>query len=482
MSKGPRTTGDALSDRVPPNSIDTELAVLGAMMLSPDAIDTAATMINKDDFYRESHGLVFEAIIALRERGHEVDVLSVKDSLESRNLLERAGGAGALIEAQNACTSATSIKTYCDIVRKKAVSRRLITVGTEIAASGWEAQDAPDDAVADGMNKMMGLAMVKGQGAISLESAFLEFVNELMSGKREYISPPFLPWVHVKWGSLVVLAAGTSVGKTMVSLDWADAWSQIYPTMYLEYEMNEASLAARLGAKYAGISMVDMENEVTPEEMDLLLRVHRDVMTSRKLYVEAMRSDGSAALFAKIRKAASIGVKVVFIDHLGLVPIKVPSGMNHAKAVGMELTNKLKRLALELGIVIVVLAQLNRGGQMRMGKDRHPVLQDLRDSGEIEQDADVVVMLAREARRTDDPTAAMTAREEAGLPGDFEHDLMWAGVRKNRNGGLGHVYMGAIPGQNLLFDPHNDPYAEVSDIRRALTKGIASKAEQGVLV
>ena len=308
-----------------------------------------------------------------------------------------------------------------------------------ITALGYDSDDLPiEEAISEAVNLTLALSAIGTTSAMPVSTVLTDLLKMIALGKQDFLVPPFLPWVHIKSAELVVLGAAPSVGKTATAMAWADEWSKSTRVAYFEYEMTELDLTARLVTKYSGVTIEDMENGLTDTQKAAVEHAVKEIRT-RNLYVEACAGADITTLLGKIRKEAQRGTKVVFIDHLGLIPFNVPKGLNHAKAVGMEVTNKLKRLALELGIVIVLLSQLRREGY---SGSSFPTMRDLRDSGEIEADADKVLLLWREPTKEEDSRTHANIRQQLGLEVyDDSFKVIHIGVVKYRNGALGNKYL-----------------------------------------
>jgi replicative DNA helicase len=427
-------------DRVPPHDLDSEKALLGAMMLAKDAIDNAAELIEGGDFYREAHRTIFEAIVDLHGQGKNVDVVCLASYLDSLGMLERVGGKGYLLEVINSCALASHSKEYAETIRERSKFRRLINVGMVITATGYETPEDSDEVISDAISDLMSISTNINDDSKPCSLINQEFLRDLNSPKPYYISIPWLPWVKARKGDLVIVAGGPSVGKTAVALNWADEWSKEHQVTYFEYEMTEADLMARLICKHAGVTWDQiLERNLTTEEMNRIEVAGRE-LSSRKLRIKEVWCK-VGQLIAKIRQEHKRGTEVVIIDHLSLVPFSMPKGLNYAKAVGMEVTARLKRLASELGIVIVLLSQINREGQ----KGDFPKLWHLKDSGEIEQDASIVVMLWSEKSVQDDPARKLSIRESSDIIPTVElfkdFELIRISAEKNRNGALGKRFV-----------------------------------------
>jgi replicative DNA helicase len=426
-------------DRVPPHDLEAEQALLGAVLLAPSTLDKVSDLVKWQDFYRPAHQLIFEQMVDMRGRGVEIDAISLRDALDKNNTLDSAGGVPYLIDLQGVTPTTANAKRYAAIVREKAMFRQLIFMGTKLVAVGYDAEGTAEDAVAVAMDYAMGMSIAQTTATLPIGTVAKDLVAMLRLGKQDFIYPWLLPWVHIKSKELVVIGAAPSVGKTAISIALADEWSKTTRVAYFEYEMSEADLVARLACKHSGVSIEDMENGLSETQM-ALVQLALDGLATRNLYVEAVTCDING-LLGKIRREAQRGTKVVFIDHLGLIPFKIPANMNHAKAVGSVVTNRLKRLAMELDIVIVLLSQINRGGSLRGGIPRKD---DLRDSGEIEADADKIIMLGREPLMMEDAQAHVRFRQDHALD-PFADDakdftLVGIGVVKYRNGALGEKW------------------------------------------
>ena len=430
-------------NRVPPHNLDAEQSIIGACLLSPKAIDAANELIRWNDFYREAHQRMFSSIQDLRGKGREVDVVSLADYMGDE--LERMGGKMELLNILDVVPATSNIADYCRIVKKAAVSRQLVSIGTQMQSLGFDALDDVEEAVGQSMDLVMGLAMANTTNAVPIGTVMSDLHKQLLAGKADFISPPGLPYVHLKAGDMMIVGAATSVGKTAVTMDWADYWTggdkRGVPraVTYFEYEMPEVSLASRLVAKYSGVTMNEMDEGLTSEQLEKVSEAGR-IIQARTLSVENVYCDING-LIAKIRRAAQFGTEIAIIDHLGLVPFAIPSGMNHAKAVGSQVTNRLKRLATELNIRIILLCQFNRAGQ-ESGWKNYPTNMALRDSGEIEQDASHIVLLYRYPRPDIDPASAIRIREDLNLPPLYDDDILHFGVTKNRNAELGGRHFG----------------------------------------
>jgi replicative DNA helicase len=441
--------------RVMPNSVEAEQALLGCLMLAPKYLDECMETIRPENFYRGAHSCIYQAMMEERSRGRELDMISLKDYLESKGDLEKSGGAAYLVEISSTPSMASRWKRYAEIVRKKAISRRLVEVGTTVTAIGYDDNDDVDDALAVTQAIVMGVVLANQHESLPVGTILTDLWKSINEGGHQYVTPKGVPLARLRPGDLMVVGAGTSAGKTAITLDWCDDWSKETKVAYFEYEMTEADLMSRLICHHAGVSMKQVQDcDFDQEELQRVQDAMKELRT-RQLVVEEVWCDVQI-LMAKIRKAAMQGTEIIVIDHLGLVPFKRNKQMAEAKAIGVQVTNPLKRLAAELGIKIVLLVQMNREGQK---SDNFPKLYHLRDSGEIEQDASVVLMLWSDKSLRDDEGARGRIREQSGVLTQDElfsddFNLIRIGVEKNRNGALGHAWARFV-GENFKYTYYN---------------------------
>jgi replicative DNA helicase len=410
-------------------------------MLDNSVIDDVMDLVQSDDFYRPAHRKIFKCMMEMRAKGEAIDAVTLRSSLQSKNLIEEIGGAGYLIDLQSSCYTAKAAPEYADVVRKLSIMRRLVGIGSEVMTIGYEAQiDDMDSTLADVMSMTTSLTLAHQSSAIPVGTVLEDVLKQMRSGVKNYFSPPKIPLARFREGDLVVIGAGTSAGKTAITLDWADEWSKSKNITYFEYEMPETDLMARLICKHAGVTMqMIQDGDLTAEQVQRIEDA-ADQLKHRNLKVAEVWCNANT-LMAKIRREVQQGAEIIIVDHLGLIPYNRPKNMTEAKGIGVFITNPLKRLASELGITIILLVQLNREGQ----REGFPKLYHLRESGEIEQDASVVLMLWSEKSIRDDWASRIKVRENSGIIGESEtmddaFYLVRIGVEKNRNGQLGEAY------------------------------------------
>lgn len=441
-----------MEGRQQPYDFEAEQALLGCILLDDRIMQDVMQMITYTDFYRPTYGVIYAEMERMATEGKRIDALTLRDSL-GKEQTARLGGEPYLIELSGAAPTSVNWKSYASIVRRDGLYRKLIEAGVDITAMGYDADEDVESCLAEAASIVNALALQTNSDTLTASTAIARLLEEMKMGTQRKYRVPYLPWVNAKPGDLIVVAAGQSVGKTAVALNWGDEWSKENDVVYFEYEMSESDLMARLICKYAGVSFEQIqEGTLTDEEKQRIEDAAKEV-AKRTLRVQEVWCP-IATLMAKIRKEAQRGAEIVVIDHLGLIPFSHQhKGANFAKQVGLEITNPLKRLASELQIVIVILVQLNREGQ----RDGHfPKPFHLRDSGEIEQDASIIVMVWSERQIADDPGKQYEIREKSGiLTSDemFSQDFLLTrlGVEKNRNGRLGEKFL-LYKGEHFAYE------------------------------
>ena len=418
-----------------PHNRDFEYSVVGGLMMDPRKFPEVDKLIKAEDFHTTEARTAYEAAHAIYARGDTVDQMTVIAQLEATGKLKLAGDKIGILDMASMGIGFQTVG-HAEKVRELSIQRNIVRAGLNIMNIGYEAEEEAEGAI----SRVMGAVMDIMRGKLSKSKTAKDVINNLLKkileGDNDYITPPDLPAARLRPGDLVVVAAGTSAGKTALSLNWADKWSETRNVTYFEYEMTETDLMGRLVAKHSGVPLYKLQDgNFNMDEYEHIRESVIDI-AERKLRIEEVWCD-ITTLMSKIRSEAMEGQEIFFIDHIGLVPFnRAAKSMSEAKAIGVNITNPLKRLASELGIIIVILVQLNREGQ----RGDFPKLYHLRDSGEIEQDASVVFMLWSDRTLGDDIGRRTQLRQDSHLFPDY-HDLMdettnlvRIGVEKNRNG------------------------------------------------
>ena len=442
----PEADEDAHGGRVPPQDVAAEQSVLGAMLLSKQAIDPAADVLQSRDFYRPAHELVFDTIVDLANRGEPADAITVAAELQRRGELARVGGAPYLHTLVAGVPVAASVDFYAEIVREKAILRRLIEVGQRIAGFGWAEQGEIAEIVDRAQAEVLEVDGASGsddyQTVATLMDATIQEIDYhqgrgdiagLASGFPELdrLTTGFRP------GQMIVVAARPGVGKSTLGLDFCRAASikQGVTSAIFSLEMTSSEIAMRLLSAEAKVAIHHMRGGgmTDPDWTSIGVAMPRVqgapiiIDDSPNMTMPEIRSKAR-----RIKKQHDLGLLV--IDYLQLMT----SGkrVENRQVEVSEFSRQIKLLAKELEIPVVAISQLNRGSEQRT--DKTPQLSDLRESGSIEQDADIVMLLNR-------PDAH--GHGESDRPG--EADII---IAKNRSGPVNRVAV-SFQGHYSRFTP-----------------------------
>ncbi|NDP48928.1 MAG: replicative DNA helicase [Sulfuriferula multivorans] len=412
---------------LPPHSVEAEQAVLGGLLLvGADALDRIEGVIGVEDFYRDDHRRIFTAAKSLGESGKPVDAVTVAEALQSLGQLENVGGLSYIVALASNTPSAANIQRYAEIVRDKSILRGLygVAIRTQAACMAQGLKDAEKIAT-EAETAMMRLLDRQGGEPVRAHDAIRGALREIderreRGGKLAGQATGFenIDWITggLEPGQLLILAARPSIGKTALALNIADnVASTGMPALFFTLEMTEQELAMRLMSARSGVAMTDMRSgTASPDDWHRLSAVCGDT-ADVPLFIDDRPGISVAYARAKARKIKrQHGLGLIVVDYLQLM--KGP-GENRTQEVG-GISRALKGLAKELRVPVIALAQINRGVESRI--DKRPQMSDLRESGDIEADADVIVMM----HRNDGPEW---------------HGLISLIVRKNRNGALGDI-------------------------------------------
>jgi replicative DNA helicase len=420
-------------ERTPPHDLLAEQSALGGMMLSNDAVADVTEVVRGLDFYMPKHEVVFDAILNLYSHGEPTDVIAVTDELTKTGLLGRAGGAEYLHTLTGLVPTAANAGYYASIVAEKAVLRRLVEAGTRIVQMGYASEGEVTDLVNNAQAEIYGVTGgLEGDDYIPLVEAIDTAVGEIelargRDGQLAGVPTGFAELDSLTnglhGGQLIIVGARPAMGKSTLALDFARtaAVHHKLPTIFFSLEMGRSEIATRLLSAESGIPMhVLRKGNMDERDWTRLASVRGDIGDA-PLFIDDSPNMTLVEIRAKCRKLSQrVGLKMVVVDYLQLMTSgkKVESRQQEVS----EFSRALKLLAKELGVPIVALAQLNRGPEQRA--DKKPALADLRESGSLEQDADIVILLHREAAYDRD-------HPRAG-----EADLI---VAKHRNGATDEI-------------------------------------------
>lgn len=398
--------------RIPPQSIESERALLGSLLLKPDAIHDVGDTVRSDSFYAEKHRMIFESMRELSERGEPIDIVTIAERLQGKGQLERVGGRAYIAELATASPSPGNYHHYADLVAKKHVMRSLIDAAYEITETAYD--ESHDTAqVLDTAEKMI--------YAIGDKSASHKFVaiSEKIDGAWERIealskqdgsirgTPTGFPDLDnllsgLHPSDLIILAARPSMGKTSLALDIArnTAVRHGTPVGIFSLEMSSEQLIDRMLAAESYVNSWKLRTGGVRDEGDFdRIRDALENLSKAPIYIDDKPANNILAMRAVARRLKrEQGIGLIVVDYLQLMAPTNTKTDNVVQQV-TEISRSLKQLARELQVPVLALSQLSRAVEQRGGKPR---LSDLRDSGSIEQDADVVMFIHREDKRNPD--------------------------------------------------------------------------------
>lgn len=399
-SEPPETAGD----RTPPQDVQAEQSVLGAMLISKDAIGDVGEIIKGHDFYRPAHEQIFNAIIDLFGRGEPADAITVADELTKRGELGRVGGHIYLHELLSTVSIASNASYYAEIVREKAVLRRLVEASIRIAQLGYSGQGDVNNIVDAAQQAIYQVAEGKASEDYSPLSALMEATLDEIEALASHGIMAGVPTGFVELdeltnglhpGQMVIIAARPGVGKSTLGLDFARAAAIQHGlcSAFFSLEMTKTEIVMRLLSAEAQVPLHDIRRgHMSDENWARIARKTGDI-SSAPLFIDDSPNLTMMEIRAKARRLKQRhDLKLVVVDYLQLMS----SGkrVESRQLEVSEFSRQMKLLAKELDVPVIALSQLNRGPEQRT--DKRPMLSDLRESGSLEQDADVVVLLHRD--------------------------------------------------------------------------------------
>jgi replicative DNA helicase len=409
---GPRRARDkAIIDeiRVPPHSIEAEQAVLGALMYDNRAWDAVADRLIADDFYRRDHKLIFEAIVELADKAEPVDAVTVAGRLTSKALLEEAGGIDYIAGLVRDTASAANVRAYADAVRERSTLRRLISVGGEISASAYEPEGrGVAELVDEAERRVFEIAEAGNKtrsGFIPLRNdlgAVIDRLDLLMQHKGQLpgLSTGFNRLdemtAGLQKGDLIVIAGRPSMGKTTFAINIAENAAfgpKKAKVGVFSMEMSREQIAFRMISSLGRVDQSRLRVGNIPDEDWSRINSAIGMMKEASIYIDDTGSLTPTDVRARARRLKrEHGLDLIVLDYLQLM--QVPGTKENRATEISEISRSLKALAKELQVPVIALSQLNRSVEQR--QEKKPVMSDLRESGAIEQDADLIMMIYRE--------------------------------------------------------------------------------------
>ncbi|NCT96298.1 MAG: replicative DNA helicase [Comamonadaceae bacterium] len=419
LGSGLDETGDrqVAQLRVPPHSIEAESSVLGGLLLDNGAWDRVADLLNDSDFYRYEHRLTYSAIAALVNASKPADVVTVFEHLQNLGKADEAGGLAYLNSLAQYVPSAANIRRYAEIVRERAVLRKLVAASDEIATSAFNPQGKPVAKILDEAEQKIfkigeeGSRMKEGfQSMDRLVVDLLDRVQEMADNPQDVTGVPtgFIDLdrmtAGLQGGDLIVLAARPSMGKTAFAINIAEhvALNEGLPVAVFSMEMGAAQLAVRIVGSIGRINQGHLRTgKLTDDEWPRLTEAI-EKLRNVSLHIDETPGLTPSELRANARRLARTCGKLglIVVDYLQLMSgSSSDGGDNRATELG-EISRGLKMLAKELQCPVIALSQLNRSVEQRT--DKRPMMSDLRESGAIEQDADIIMFIYRDEYYTKD--------------------------------------------------------------------------------
>lgn len=427
----------AKAQRIPPQAMDAEQSVLGSVLIDPDALIKVSDFLKPDDFYSDAYGKIFAAMLDLHTEHKPIDLITLADSLEEKKLLDAIGGVGALGELPTMVPSASHIFEYAQIVHKKSVLRRMIRAGDMVMGYGYQEEKGIEELLESAEKQIFDISQtfLKDRFVSIKEILGLRFEEFAKLHEAEDkdavrgIPTHFRDLDRILGGfqssDLVILAARPSMGKTALAGTFAlnAAITSRKTVGIFSLEMSKEQMVDRMFASRLAVDYWKLQKGKLADEDFQRMGPVMDELSKAPIFVDDSVGASIPELRAKARRLQmEHGLDMIVIDYLQLMTTgNAALAANRVQEIS-EISRSLKALARELHVPILALSQLSRGVEART--DKRPILSDLRDSGAIEQDADVVMMLYRDDYYN----------EDSDYPGITE---IW--VRKHRNGPIGHV-------------------------------------------
>ncbi|NJD27556.1 MAG: replicative DNA helicase [Chloroflexi bacterium] len=447
-------------DRLPPHSLEAEQSVLGAILIDREAIIEIAEFLRPEDFYRQAHGQVYRAMLELFERREPIDLVTVAETLERSEDLESIGGRAYLSTLSNQTPTAVHAVQYARIVERKAVLRNLIGAAGKIAGIGYEDPSEIQEAIDRAESELFQVSNRRITAGFSQLRELLHAAYDRLDylhahrGELSGISSGFMDLDQLTTGfqrsDLIVVAARPSVGKTRFALNVAEhaAVREGRTVGVFSLEMSKEQLVLRLLSSVASIDSKRLRSGFL-EELDFArIAPAMNDLSEAALFIDDTPNISTMELRTKARRLqAESGLDLVIVDYLQLMQATTTSrDANRVQEVS-EISRGLKALARELNVPVIALSQLSRQPEMRESKE--PRLSDLRESGAIEQDADLVVFLWRE-------------KEKGADDADVDGEVVNVKLAKHRNGPTGEIQLWFRKSQTRFQSYAGQRYAEAS--------------------
>lgn len=425
--------------RIPPNNLEAEQSVLGAMLLDKEAISISTEIIGGEDFYREAHKEIFEAIVDIYDKGEPVDLITLTEKLKTRNTLDAVGGITFLTNLMDAVPSTHNVKYYAKIIEEKSLLRRLIKESSEIISKSYDGKEEVAEIIDDAEKGIFNISLKRStQGYVHVKDVLntnFDKIEELYLNKGKLTGVPTgftdldSKLSGLQKSDLILVAARPSMGKSsfMMNIVQHAAVREKTTTVIFSLEMSKEQLTQRLLCAEALIDAHRLRvGDINEDEWVKLARA-MGPLSEAPIFIDDTPSISVAEMRAKCRRLKlEHNLGLIVIDYLQLMQGKGNSESRQQEI--SEISRSLKALAREINVPVVALSQLSRAPEMRA--DHRPILSDLRESGAIEQDADVVMFLYRDEYYHPDTEKknigeVIIAKQRNGPTGTIE--LVWLG-------------------------------------------------------
>ncbi|MFV9510328.1 replicative DNA helicase [Tepidibacillus sp. LV47] len=433
-------------DRIPPQNIEAEQAVLGAILLDPNALMLVSEILSVDDFYRASHQKIYRSMLELSENGQPVDLITLTSDLQNKKLLEEVGGVSYLTDLANAVPTAANVEYYAKIVEEKAILRRLIRAATEIASTSYIESDNVEEILGEAERRILEILQKKYQdGFIPIKDVLMETIDRIEflhqhKGEITGIPSGFIDLDRMTSGfqksDLIIIAARPSVGKTAFALNVAqNVAARAKETVAIfSLEMPASQLVQRMVSAEGNLDAHKLRTGQMEEDDWQKLTMAISTLSEAPIYIDDTPGLTVYDIRAKLRRLkAEKGLGLVVIDYLQLIHGRGKSD-NRQQEIS-EISRQLKRIARELEVPVIALSQLSRAVEQR--QDKRPMLSDIRESGSIEQDADIVAFLYR---------------DDYYNPETEKQNIVEIIIAKQRNGPVGKVELVFLKNYNKFVN------------------------------
>ncbi len=399
---------EIMADRLPPQNLEAEQAVLGAIFLEPSSLTLASEMLLPEDFYRGAHQRIFDAMLKLSDKGEAVDLITVTEELAAAKLLEDIGGISYLSELAGSAPTAANIAYYAKIVEEKSILRRLIRTATEIAQEGYNREDEVDSLLTEAEKSIMEVSQKKNSGAFHhIKDVLFRTYDNIETlhnrvGDVTGIATGFAELDKITAGfqrnDLIIVGARPSMGKTAFALNIAQnvATKTGENVAIFSLEMGAEQLVMRMLCAEGNIDAQRLRTGSLTEEGWGKLTMAMGSLSNAGIFIDDTPGVRVQDIRSKCRrlKQEQGGIGMIMIDYLQLILGSGRSSSDNRQQEVSEISRSLKQLARELEVPVIALSQLSRGVEQR--QDKRPMMSDIRESGSIEQDADIVAFLYRD--------------------------------------------------------------------------------------